>query len=206
MLQNLTRALDGNPALARRNRFAPLVIAVTSGAQEWTVRLGGERVAVEAGAPAKADLTFEASAQTWAKFAQSVPPVGYQALNGMMRVGHLKIGGDMLAFGRHMTLIEEVFASVRPAAAAAEAPTTPDEAVARRVDKLRYRYPRGESYEDVIERLDPVILEIERNRDPVVVVAHQAVVRCLYGYFAEQPPEACPPLPAPCAARSPVAR
>ena len=29
----------------------------------------------------------------------------------------------------------------------------------RSADKLRYRYPRGESYEDVIARLDPVITE-----------------------------------------------
>lgn len=73
----------------------------------------------------------------------------------------------------------------------------PDEASARHADKLRYRYPRGESYEDVIERLDPVILEIERSRDPVVVVAHQAVIRCLYAYFADKPVDACPFLDVP---------
>lgn len=73
----------------------------------------------------------------------------------------------------------------------------PEEAAARRADKLRYRYPRGESYEDVIQRLDPVILSLERERGPVVVVAHQAVVRCLYGYFADQPPDACPHLEVP---------
>ena len=59
----------------------------------------------------------------------------------------------------------------------------PDEYAARRLDKLRYRYPRGESYLDVIQRLEPVIIEIERQRSPVLIVAHQAVLRCLYGYF-----------------------
>lgn len=54
---------------------------------------------------------------------------------------------------------------------------------ARQADKLRYRYPQGESYLDLIERLHPVIIELERNRQPVLVVAHQAVVRCLYAYF-----------------------
>jgi 6-phosphofructo-2-kinase/fructose-2,6-biphosphatase len=57
----------------------------------------------------------------------------------------------------------------------------------RKLDKLRYRYPRGESYLDVIQRLEPVIIEIERQRSPVVVVAHQAVLRALYAYFMDKP-------------------
>ena len=51
----------------------------------------------------------------------------------------------------------------------------PEEYAARKQDKLRYRYPRGESYLDVIQRLEPVIIEIERQRTPVLIVAHQAV-------------------------------
>ena len=53
----------------------------------------------------------------------------------------------------------------------------PDEAAARKRDKLRYRYPAGESYMDVIQRVEPVIIELERERETVVVVAHQAVLR-----------------------------
>ena len=37
-------------------------------------------------------------------------------------------------------------------------------------DKLRYRYPRGESYIDLIQRIEPVIFEIERAFYPVIVV------------------------------------
>jgi 6-phosphofructo-2-kinase/fructose-2,6-biphosphatase len=59
----------------------------------------------------------------------------------------------------------------------------PEEFAARKKDKLRYRYPRGESYLDLIERLEPVIFELERLKFPVVVVGHQAVLRCLYAYF-----------------------
>ncbi|KAG4989341.1 hypothetical protein JHK85_032324 [Glycine max] len=54
-------------------------------------------------------------------------------------------------------------------------------------DKLRYRYPRGESYLDVIQRLEPVIIELKRQRAPVVVISHQAVLRALYAYFADRP-------------------
>lgn len=63
----------------------------------------------------------------------------------------------------------------------------PDEYEARKKDKLRYRYPRGESYLDVIQRLEPVIIELERQRAPVVVISHQAVLRALYAYFADRP-------------------
>ncbi len=73
----------------------------------------------------------------------------------------------------------------------------PEEFAARKADKLNYRYPRGESYTDVIDRLDPVIVELERQRRPVVIVAHQAVLRCLYGYLTDRPPADCPYLDVP---------
>ncbi|KAJ6310252.1 hypothetical protein OIU76_015060 [Salix suchowensis] len=63
----------------------------------------------------------------------------------------------------------------------------PEEYEARKKDKLRYRYPRGESYLDVIQRLEPVIIELERQRAPVVVISHQAVLRALYAYFSDRP-------------------
>jgi broad specificity phosphatase PhoE/predicted kinase len=58
---------------------------------------------------------------------------------------------------------------------------------ARKRDKLAYRYPRGESYQDVIQRLDRVIIELERYRTPVLVIAHRAVLRALYAYFQQLP-------------------
>ncbi|GIL67684.1 hypothetical protein Vafri_21012 [Volvox africanus] len=49
----------------------------------------------------------------------------------------------------------------------------PQEYEMRKKDKLRYRYPSGESYMDVIQRVEPVIIELERERECVLVVAHQ---------------------------------
>ncbi|TFH24413.1 MAG: fructose-2,6-bisphosphatase [Myxococcales bacterium] len=68
----------------------------------------------------------------------------------------------------------------------------PEEYAARSRDKLNYRYPRGESYQDVIHRIDPVVMELERQRTPVLIVAHQAVLRALYAYFTSVPPEKSP--------------
>ena len=53
----------------------------------------------------------------------------------------------------------------------------PEEFAMRAADKLKYRYPRGESYLDVIQRLDSFIHELERQTDPVVVVGHQGILR-----------------------------
>jgi broad specificity phosphatase PhoE/adenylylsulfate kinase-like enzyme len=73
----------------------------------------------------------------------------------------------------------------------------PDEFAARTTDKLGYRYPRGESYVDVIQRLDPVILEIERHELPILIVGHQGILRALYAYLMDTPPKECPHLPMP---------
>jgi broad specificity phosphatase PhoE len=77
------------------------------------------------------------------------------------------------------------------------AQTMPSEAAGRAADKFRYRYPRGESYQDVIQRLEPVIFELERERAPVLIIGHQAVLRALYAYLMDQPPDACPKIPLP---------
>ncbi|KAJ3360876.1 Fructose-2,6-bisphosphatase, partial [Kappamyces sp. JEL0680] len=53
-------------------------------------------------------------------------------------------------------------------------------------DKFNYRYHGGESYRDLVHRLEPVILELERHRDEdtsIYIIAHQAVVRAIYAYF-----------------------
>lgn len=63
-------------------------------------------------------------------------------------------------------------------------------------DKFRYRYPRGESYEDLVARLEPVIMEMERQ-DSLLIVAHQAVNRCLLAYYMETPEEDLPWLEVP---------
>jgi len=68
----------------------------------------------------------------------------------------------------------------------------PFEFEARMKNKLTYRYPQGESYKDVIKRLEPVIFELERAKRPILVIAHQAVLRCLYGYFMDEPLEKIP--------------
>jgi 6-phosphofructo-2-kinase len=61
----------------------------------------------------------------------------------------------------------------------------PEEYRSRRADKLHYRYPGpgGEGYLDIINRLRPVIVELERMTDHVLLVGHRSVARVLLAYF-----------------------
>ena len=61
----------------------------------------------------------------------------------------------------------------------------PEDFAERDQDKYHYRYPRGESYQDLVTRLEPVIMELERQEN-VLVICHQAVMRCLLGYFLDK--------------------
>jgi 6-phosphofructo-2-kinase/fructose-2,6-biphosphatase 2 len=46
----------------------------------------------------------------------------------------------------------------------------PDDFEARDKDKFNYRYHGGESYRDLVHRLEPVILELERHDDPEQII------------------------------------
>eukprot|EP00871_Galdieria_phlegrea_P001841 jgi/Galph1/2658/GphlegSOOS_G1376.1 len=46
-----------------------------------------------------------------------------------------------------------------------------------------FRYPGGESYVDDYQRLEPVMLELERMREPILIVSHNAVIRLLQCLF-----------------------
>ncbi|XP_048149124.1 6-phosphofructo-2-kinase/fructose-2,6-bisphosphatase isoform X3 [Corvus hawaiiensis] len=72
----------------------------------------------------------------------------------------------------------------------------PKELALRDQDKYRYRYPKGESYEDLVHRLEPVIMELERQEN-VLVICHQAVMRCLLAYFLDKSADELPYLKCP---------
>jgi pimeloyl-ACP methyl ester carboxylesterase len=116
----LGAALDGNPALQRRAKLAALSFTVLSGDEATTVQ-AGERVAVRPGATAGAAFSLAAAPGSWSEFAKSVPAAGFQSLVAMQRVGHLRIDGDMLAYGRNLLFLEQLFAALRPPAVAAPA-------------------------------------------------------------------------------------
>ncbi|XP_032377754.1 6-phosphofructo-2-kinase/fructose-2,6-bisphosphatase 2a isoform X3 [Etheostoma spectabile] len=74
--------------------------------------------------------------------------------------------------------------------------TYPEEFAMRDQDKYHYRYPGGESYQDLVQRLEPVIMELERQGN-VLVICHQAVMRCLLAYFLDKSADDLPYLKCP---------
>lgn len=59
----------------------------------------------------------------------------------------------------------------------------PAEYEARRRNKLYYRYPGGESYLDVVYRLAPVVVEVERAKHHILMISHRVISRILLSYF-----------------------
>ena len=58
-------------------------------------------------------------------------------------------------------------------------------------DRYKTRWPGGESYSDVRVRVENVLIEIEQQAAPVLVVAHGTVLQVLKCYFSGQNIERC---------------
>jgi len=73
----------------------------------------------------------------------------------------------------------------------------PEQFEAWQRDPFNHRIPGGESYRDLVQRLDPFITELERTNTGVLVVSHLSTLQVLYGYFLGCPAEKCPTLDIP---------
>ncbi|KAI5289107.1 hypothetical protein KEM54_004395 [Ascosphaera aggregata] len=59
----------------------------------------------------------------------------------------------------------------------------PEELKKHEEDPYNHRYPRAESYHDLAVKLEPIILELERESNDLLIIAHESVLRVLYGYL-----------------------
>ncbi|RFU25986.1 hypothetical protein B7463_g10347, partial [Scytalidium lignicola] len=59
----------------------------------------------------------------------------------------------------------------------------PEEVEKHNLDPYHHRFPRAESYHDLAVRLEPIILELEREQNDLLIIAHESVLRVLYGYL-----------------------
>ena len=67
----------------------------------------------------------------------------------------------------------------------------PEDYAARDADKYNYRYRGGESYADLVHRIEPVIMELERVEN-VLIISHQAIIRVILAYFLDKKAEDMP--------------
>ncbi|KAI9271724.1 6-phosphofructo-2-kinase-domain-containing protein [Phascolomyces articulosus] len=73
----------------------------------------------------------------------------------------------------------------------------PDEIERQRMDPYHHRYPRAESYHDLAVRLEAIIMELEREKNDVLIIAHETVLRCLYAYLFDRPESQIPKITIP---------
>ncbi|KAG2235093.1 hypothetical protein INT48_002434 [Thamnidium elegans] len=73
----------------------------------------------------------------------------------------------------------------------------PEEIAKVKENPYRHRYPRAESYHDLAVRLESVIMELEREKNDVLIVAHETVLRCLYAYLFDRPATEIPTISIP---------
>ena len=68
----------------------------------------------------------------------------------------------------------------------------PDEYNKRLNDKLNYKYKDGESYIDLINRIDNIIKTINSTNEDILIISHQAILRVLIGILLNKKLEEIP--------------
>ncbi|KAF8137338.1 bifunctional 6-phosphofructo-2-kinase fructose-2,6-bisphosphate 2-phosphatase [Boletus edulis] len=59
-------------------------------------------------------------------------------------------------------------------------------------DPYAFRAPRAESYHDLSVRLEPVLVELEREKEDLLIIGHSSVIRCLLAYLIGLPASEIP--------------
>ncbi|KAJ6448934.1 6-phosphofructo-2-kinase-domain-containing protein [Mycena sanguinolenta] len=59
-------------------------------------------------------------------------------------------------------------------------------------DPYAFRAPRAESYHDLSVRLEPVLIELERQQEDLLIIGHASVIRCLLAYLIGLPASEIP--------------
>ncbi|KAJ8516267.1 hypothetical protein ONZ45_g6405 [Pleurotus djamor] len=59
-------------------------------------------------------------------------------------------------------------------------------------DPYTFRAPRAESYHDLSVRMEPVLIELEREKEDLLIIGHASVIRCLLAYLIGLPASEIP--------------
>ena len=59
----------------------------------------------------------------------------------------------------------------------------PDDFARQKANVRHVRFPGGESYADLLQRVEPFLIELEQQTSPVLVVSHLSVLQALSSYF-----------------------
>jgi len=68
----------------------------------------------------------------------------------------------------------------------------PDEWERFSKDPYSFRAPRAESYHDLSVRLEPILIELEREQEDLLIIGHSSVIRCILAYLIGLPASEIP--------------
>ncbi|RDB30821.1 hypothetical protein Hypma_005792 [Hypsizygus marmoreus] len=59
-------------------------------------------------------------------------------------------------------------------------------------DPYSFRAPRAESYHDLSVRLEPILIELEKEQEDLLIIGHASVIRCMLAYLIGLPASEIP--------------
>ncbi|KAF9456467.1 6-phosphofructo-2-kinase-domain-containing protein [Collybia nuda] len=59
-------------------------------------------------------------------------------------------------------------------------------------DPYAFRAPRAESYHDLSVRLEPILIELEKEQEDLLIIGHASVIRCMLAYLIGLPASEIP--------------
>lgn len=100
-------ALNADPSVQRRLRFANCVLRIETGDRRWLLALRDGKVA-SAAADETADVTIRIAPDAWAAFQQPVPPPGCHDIYAMAETGRADVTGDFLTLFRYSYVLKDI--------------------------------------------------------------------------------------------------
>jgi hypothetical protein len=100
-------ALNSDPSVQRRLRFADCVFRIETGEDRWLFVLRDGKVA-PAPADAAADVTVRIAPEAWTAFQQPVPPPGCHDIYAMAETGRAEVTGDFLTLFRYSYVLKDI--------------------------------------------------------------------------------------------------
>lgn len=106
-LPDILEALNADPSVQRRLKFADTVIRVQTGEADWAIALRGGRVEAASSGDA-ADVTIRIDSDAWTAFQQPVPPPGCHDIYALAETGRAEVTGDFLTLFRYSYVLKDV--------------------------------------------------------------------------------------------------
>ncbi len=100
-------ALNNDPTIQRRVRFADAIVQIEVGEDRWAVALRDGKLSIASDGE-DADVTITISTEAWQAFQQPVPPPGCHDIYAMAETGRATVKGDFLALFRYSYVLKDI--------------------------------------------------------------------------------------------------